>query len=62
MEMELQTERWITLKEAAAHLQVSASWLYQKGTRAGVPRTKIGNTYRYRISDLNRWLISEADE
>jgi excisionase family DNA binding protein len=54
------SERWITLKEAAAHLNVSPSWLYQKGQRAGVPRARIGSKYRYQVSQLNDWMNSQA--
>jgi len=58
--METTTERWITLKEAAAHLNVSRSWLYQKGETAGVPRARIGTKYRYRKSDLDTWMKSQG--
>ena len=54
--------RWITLKEAAAHLSVSPSWLYQKGTLAGIPRVKIGNKYRYQAADLDAWLRGQQSE
>lgn len=58
--MNTQSERWITLKEAAAHLNVSRSWLYQKGQGAGVPRARIGSKYRYRVSDLDTWMNSQG--
>lgn len=54
------SERWITLKEAAAHLNVSPSWLYQKGQMAGVPRARIGSKYRYQVSQLDAWMNSQA--
>lgn len=57
----MQLEHWISLKEAAQHLGVSASWMYQKGQRAGVPRARIGTKYRYRISDLNEWMAQNQD-
>ena len=60
--METTAERWITLKEAAAHLNVSPSWLYQKGNQAGVPRARIGNKYLYRASDLDAWLTAQGNE
>jgi len=60
--IENQSERWITLKEAAAHLHVSPSWLYQKGKEAGVPRARLGNKYRYRASDLDAWLAAQGNE
>ncbi len=54
--------RWMTLKEAAAHLNVSTSYLYQKGDSVGVPRYKIGNKFRYKISDLDTWVQSQGRE
>jgi excisionase family DNA binding protein len=58
--MTSQSERWITLKEAAAHLNVSPSWLYQRGSQAGIPRAKIGNKYRYQVSQLDGWMNSQG--
>jgi excisionase family DNA binding protein len=58
--MENQSERWITLKEAAEHLNVSRSWLYQKGRTAGVPRARIGSKYRYKTSDLDAWMNTQG--
>ena len=55
-----QSERWITLKEAAAHLNVSPSWLYQKGPLVGVPRVQIGNKYRYKLTELEIWMHSRT--
>jgi excisionase family DNA binding protein len=54
--------RWITLKEAAAHLNLSTSYLYQKGDSVGVPRYKIGNKFRYKLSDLDTWVQSQGRE
>jgi excisionase family DNA binding protein len=59
--MENQSERWITLKEAAVHLNVSRSWLYQRGQEAGVPRARIGTKYRYKTSDLDLWMKSQGE-
>ena len=60
--MESNPERWLTLQEAAAHLNVSRSWLYQKGKAAGVPRAKLGNKYRYRASELDAWVQAQGRE
>lgn len=54
--------RWMTLKEAAAHLNVSTSYLYQKGDSVGVPRYKIGNKFRYKLSELDNWVKSQNRE
>ena len=60
MTIDSPSERWIALKEAAAHLNVSRSWLYQKGQAAGVPRARLGSKYRYKSSDLDAWMNSQA--
>ena len=53
-------ERCITLKEAAAHLNVSPSWLYQKGKGAEVPRVRIGNKYRFQVSKVDAWMNEQG--
>ena len=60
--MEIPSERWINLGEAAAHLQVSKSFLYQKGQSLGIPRAKFGSKYRYKKSDLDTWLTENKCE
>ena len=57
----IEIEKWMTLKEAANYLNVSQSWLYQKGPKAGVPRSRIGSTYRYLKSDLIVWMKAKAN-
>ncbi len=60
--MDTQKERWIKTEEAAEYLSVSSSYLYQKGPAAGIPRVKLGSGFRYRMSDLDAWLLGELDE
>jgi excisionase family DNA binding protein len=60
--MDIKAEGWINLREAAAHLQVSKSFLYQKGQSLGIPRVKLGSKYRYKKSDLDTWLLNNRDE
>lgn len=60
--MGTQTEGWINLGDAAAHLNVSKSFLYQKGQSLGIPRVKLGSKYRYKKSDLDAWLMNNKGE
>ena len=60
--MENQAEGWVNLSEAAAHLQVSKSFLYQKGQSLGIPRAKLGSKYRYKTTDLDAWLTDKQGE
>jgi excisionase family DNA binding protein len=43
-------------------LQVSKSFLYQKGQSLGIPRAKLGSKYRYKKSDLDSWLTDNKGE
>lgn len=54
------TGRWMTLKEAAAHLNFSPSYLYQRGDSVGIPRYKVGSKYRYKLSELDAWVQNQA--
>lgn len=58
--MQIISERWLTLREAAAHLNVSRSYLYQNGKTAGIPRVRIGTKYRYQVSQLNAWMNEQG--
>ena len=60
--MDNQPEGWVNLSEAAAHLQVSKSFMYQKGQSLGIPRAKLGSKYRYKKSDLDTWLTDNKGE
>ena len=60
--MSNQSEGWVNLNDAATHLQVSKSFLYQKGQSLGIPRVKLGSKYRYKKSDLDAWLLKNQDE
>jgi excisionase family DNA binding protein len=59
--METQRERWMKTEEAAEYLSVSTSYLYNRGTEIGIPRVKLGNGYRYRISDLDDWMLGKTN-
>ena len=60
--MDTQKERWIKTEEAAEYLSVSMSYLYQKGDSVGVPRVRLGDGYRYRMSDLDAWMLGKSEE
>ena len=52
-------ERWLTLQEAADHLNISLSWLYQNANRHGFPMSRVGRTYRCRRDEIDRWMASQ---
>lgn len=51
-------EPWVTTAEVAAHLGKRLSWVYDNGHL--MPRYKIGAHYRYRLSEVDRWVESQG--
>jgi excisionase family DNA binding protein len=50
---------WMTTKQAAAYLQVSATTLHELKERGEVPSRKIGNLVRYHKAELDEYLLSQ---
>ena len=55
-------DAWLNLKETAAYLKVSKSWIYQVGNRLDFPKHKIGTTYRYKKSELDTWMKAQSQD
>ncbi len=51
-------ERWITKRELAHHLSVSARFIEMQ-QRLGLPMLRIGATNRYRTSEVEAWLRTD---
>jgi excisionase family DNA binding protein len=60
--MSTQTDRWLRTEEAADYLSVSIGFLYNRATEIGIPRARLGKGYRYRISDLDAWMLGKSEE
>jgi len=54
-------EGWITIEQAAEHLSVSPNFLYNKGKILNIPRVKLGKMYRYKVSQLDNWVLSQSE-
>jgi hypothetical protein len=52
-------EPWVNTDTAAAHLGKPPSWLRDNVIKLGIPHRKLGNQYRYRLSEIDAW-IEEA--
>lgn len=54
---------WLTPNQAATHLQVPARQLQQwRYLRKGPPYSLAGRAVRYRLADLDAWLIAHRVE
>jgi excisionase family DNA binding protein len=49
-------EPWVGTDQVAEWLGKPSSWLYNNAERLGIPRVRIGNQYRYKLSQVDAWL------
>jgi excisionase family DNA binding protein len=49
-------ERWVTTDEVATYLSKPPSWLHNNAARLGIPRSKVGKHYRYKLSEVAAWV------
>jgi excisionase family DNA binding protein len=52
-------EQWVTVDDVARYLGKRSAWIYMNQKRLGIPRSKLGNHYRYRLSEVERWMMSQ---
>jgi predicted DNA-binding transcriptional regulator AlpA len=51
-----ETEPYVSTQEVADFLGKPRSWLFNNAERYGVPRYRIGNQWRYLLSEVAAWL------
>lgn len=49
-------EPFVDSQEAARFLCCQRSWLHDNQARLDLPRYKVGNQYRYRLSEVAVWV------
>lgn len=54
------TEPWVSTERVAQHLGKPVSWLHQNGDRLDIPRRRLGRHLRYRLSEVDAWLMEQA--
>jgi hypothetical protein len=51
-------EPWVEHDAVAEYLCKKPAWLYENADRLGIPRVRLGNQWRYKISAVEAWLTS----
>lgn len=49
-------EAFCSTKQVADFLGKPVSWVHNNAARTGLPRYRIGNQWRYRLSEVARWV------
>jgi hypothetical protein len=52
-------ERWVTKQQLADHLLVTPRWI-ELQQHVGLPRLRVAGIVRYRISEVEAWLLKQA--
>lgn len=52
-------EPYVSTCEVAEFLGKPESWIYDKAGPLGMPRHRLGNHYRYRLSEVANWVASQ---
>ncbi len=50
----------LTVKEVAEYLQVTERTLYRLAQDGKIPAFKVGNSWRFRREDLDRWIRDQT--
>lgn len=48
-------EPWVTLQDVAKHLQVAEDTIH-RWLKRGMPATKAGRVWRFKLSEVDAWL------
>ncbi len=49
-------ERWVSIAEVAAHLQVTKESIYRWVDSKGFPAHRVGRLLRFRLSEVDDWV------
>lgn len=52
----------LDIREAANYLSVSQDTMYQYASEGFVPGFKLGNRWRFRISDIEKWIDKQVKD
>lgn len=51
------TEKWLTVEQIAAHLQVSKETVYRWLDKSRIPAHKVGKQWRFLASEVDEWVL-----
>jgi predicted DNA-binding transcriptional regulator AlpA len=53
-------EPFATTEDVAAFLNKPRSWIHDNQARLEIPRYKVGNQFRYRLSEVAQWVDARS--
>lgn len=55
-------DRWLSVDEIAAYLGVKRDTIYKWIIRRGMPARKVGRLWKFRKSEVDRWIESGSSK
>ena len=55
-------EPWSTIEEVSSHLSVRPDTIYRWIARKGLPATRVGKIWRFKLSEVDEWMRTQGDE
>ncbi len=55
-------EHYLTLKDVAELLKLSEKTIYRLAQQGEIPAFKVGGSWRFRASDIDKWVAKQIDD
>jgi excisionase family DNA binding protein len=55
-------EPWSTIEEVSTHLSVGRDTIYRWIARRGLPATRVGKVWRFKLSEVEQWMRAQGEE
>jgi len=55
-------ERWVGIKDVAAHLGVAKDSIYRWVGEQGLPAHRVGRLFRFKLSEIDEWVRQGKDQ
>jgi len=55
-------ERWVSVEDVAAHLNVTKDSIYRWIDRKGFPAHKVGRLFRFKLSEVDNWVRQGGED
>ncbi len=52
----------LTVKDVAEYLKVNQRTVYRMAAAGTIPAFKVGSSWRFKQSDINKWIESQSNE
>jgi excisionase family DNA binding protein len=56
---DIEMKKLLTLQQVAQRLQISETTLYKLARKGKIPAIKVGNQWRFKKEDIDKWLESQ---